>query len=104
MIAVLRMFPAKVWLGVGAVAAVLALYAGYRYQESRANRAIAEARQSNVTVGALDTVATKTTTINAETEEKSDAVEKIQGADTRLPDNFGRDLERVRRGERGSNP
>lgn len=49
---------------------------------------------------ALDTVTTKTETIRTEQKAKEDEVTKIEGSDQRLPDGFGRDLERVRRGER----
>lgn len=49
---------------------------------------------------ALDAVTTKTETIRSEQKAKEDEVAKIEGADQRLPDGFGRDLERVRRGER----
>ena len=49
---------------------------------------------------ALDTVTTKTETIRIEQKAKEDEVTKIEGADQRLPDGFGRDLERVRRSER----
>lgn len=49
---------------------------------------------------ALDTVTTKTETIRSEQGKKADEVSKIDGADQRLPDGFGADLERVRRGER----
>lgn len=49
---------------------------------------------------ALDAVTTKTETIRSEQKAKEDEVAKIEGADQRLPDGFGADLERVRRGER----
>lgn len=49
---------------------------------------------------ALDTVTTKTEAIRSEQGKKADEVSKIEGADQRLPDGFGADLERVRRGER----
>lgn len=49
---------------------------------------------------ALDAVTTKTEAIRSEQGKKADEVSKIEGADQRLPDGFGRDLERVRRGER----
>jgi hypothetical protein len=40
---------------------------------------------------------TETATIRQEQVEKQDEVKKLNGAGLRLPDNFGRDLERVRR-------
>jgi len=49
---------------------------------------------------ALDTVTTKTEAIRSEQGRKADEVSKIEGADQRLPDGFGADLERVRRGQR----
>lgn len=49
---------------------------------------------------ALDAVTTKTETIRSEQKAKEDEVQTIPGADSSLPPNFGRDLERVRRGER----
>lgn len=49
---------------------------------------------------ALDKVTTKTETIRTDQKAKEDEVAKIEGSDQRLPDGFGRDLERVRRGER----
>ena len=50
----------------------------------------------------LDRVATETPVIRQEQEEKQREAAQIQGADTPLPANFGRDLERVRRGGKHS--
>lgn len=96
--AIIRLFPPKVWLGVGVVALILALWGAYSFQKARADRAVTEARQATVTSEALDKVATKTDQIRAETKEKQDAVNEIPGSDTRLPDGYGRQLECVRRG------
>jgi len=46
----------------------------------------------------LDRVAAETPVIRDDQKKKEQAVDEIEGADARLPDNFGRDLERVRRG------
>lgn len=103
MIAILSRIPLKWWLAIGAVSLVVILYAGYRYQSARADRAVAESRQAKATTEALDKVATQTPVIRAEQAEKERAVDAIQGSDTRLPDGYGRELERVRRGERDRN-
>lgn len=96
MIAILSRVPIKVWIILGVVALVVALYGGYRYQSARADRASAEARAATATADALDTVATKTDEIQTNTQEKQRAVDEIQGSDTRLPDGYGRSLECVR--------
>lgn len=58
-------------------------------------------RNTQVATGkALDKVAAQTPVIREEQEEKQREVDEIPGADQRLPDGFGRDLERVRRGDR----
>lgn len=65
-----------------------------------AKEAIDRAQIANATGKALDTVAKETPVIRAEQEEKERAVDQIQGSDTKLPDGFGRDLQRVRDGQR----
>ena len=50
----------------------------------------------------LDRVAAETPVIRDEQEEKQREAAQIEGADAPLPDNFGRDLERVRRGGKHS--
>lgn len=50
----------------------------------------------------LDRVAAETPVIRQEQEEKQREASQIEGADTPLPDNFGRNLERVRRGGKHS--
>lgn len=101
MISFFRIFPLKVWAGIGVLVLIAALYAGYRYQEARADRAAAEARTANVTADALDKAAVKTDAIRTETQEKQREVDEIEGSDTRLPDGYGRDLQRVRDGRSG---
>ena len=99
-------FPLKTWLlvAVFAVAAIGAGWAAYQHQKARADRAEARLAPAVATGKALDRVATQTPIIRAEQEEKSRAVDDIQGADQRLPDGFGADLERVRRGGRDRHP
>jgi len=53
---------------------------------------------------ALDNVAAQTETIRTDEKEKADAVDQIPGANDRLPDDFGRNLECVRRGGECRNP
>lgn len=65
-------------------------------------RRVAEMRtERNIAVAtgeALDKVAAETPVIRQEQQEKERAVDEIEGADQRLPDGFGAELERVRRG------
>jgi len=72
--------------------------------QHRAARAEAQLVPAIATAKALDDVATETPAIRADQKEKEDEVDKIEGADARLPDGFGADLERVRRGERNNHP
>jgi hypothetical protein len=57
----------------------------------------AQATVAAATGKALDAVVTETATIRQEQVGKQNEVKKLNGAGLRLPDNFGRDLERVRR-------
>lgn len=68
----------------------------------RLKRAKSEASIATATGKALDQVASQTPAIRQDQEEKQRAVDELQGADQRLPDGFGADLERVRRGARKS--
>lgn len=61
-----------------------------------------DARVAAATGKALDKVAEQTPVIRQEQEEKQREVDQIEGSDTRLPDGYGKSLERVRRG--GGNP
>ena len=61
-------------------------------------KAKTEASIAVATGKALDKVAAETPAIRQDQEEKQRAVDELQGADQRLPDGFGADLERVRRG------
>jgi len=62
------------------------------------NRNRDDNRTQIATGKALDRVATETPVIRQEQAEKQREVDQIQGADTPLPDGFGKSLERVRRG------
>ncbi len=62
-------------------------------------------RNVSVATGkALDQVAAETPIIRQDQQEKQREVDEIQGADDRLPDGFGADLERVRRGNHSRQP
>lgn len=72
--------------------------------QHRAARAEAQLVPAVASAKALDEVATATPAIRADQKEKEDEVDKIDGADARLPDGFGAELERVRRGQRDNHP
>lgn len=55
-----------------------------------------QARTEKVAAKSLDKVATETPAIRKEQEEKQREVDNIEGSDTRLPDGYGRDLQRLR--------
>lgn len=99
----LRALPWQVKAAAAIGAAFLALWLAYSFQKARADRAVAEVRQSRVVTQELDRVAAETPLIRSEQEEKERHVDQIQGADQRLPDGFGRDLQRVRE-RRGDDP
>ena len=89
---------------IGALIVVLVfivLALSYCSEKDRLKRSKSEASVATATGKALDTVAAETPVIRQDQEEKQRAVDAIEGSDTRLPDGFGADLERVRRGERG---
>lgn len=96
MLALLRLFPLKVWAGLGVIVVALSLFAAYQYQKSRADRAEARVVDAVAVSNALETVATETPLIRQDQKEREHEVEQIPGADQRLPDGFGRDLQRVR--------
>lgn len=100
MIALLSRIPLKYWIGLGILVLIASLYGAWKWERARADRAVTEARQATVTSDTLDKVATKTDQIRVETKEKEAQVDQIEGSDTRLPDGFGRDLQRVRDGKR----
>ena len=97
-------FPLKTWLIIGAVLGAGIGWAAYQHQKARADRAEARLAPAVATGKALDRVAIQTPIIRADEEEKRRAVDQIQGADQRLPDGFGVELERVRRERRDRHP
>lgn len=86
----------KFWMTVGLVGLLLmvaAVILSMCSNNRRTDRNVAVA-----TGKALDKVATETPIIRQEQQDKQREVDELQGADQRLPDGFGADLERVRRG------
>lgn len=90
----------RVLLGVVAFCLLAVVIVTLSYCSER--RRVAEMRsERNIAVAtgeALDKVAAETPVIRQEQQEKERAVDEIEGADQRLPDGFGAELERVRRG------
>ena len=85
---------------IGCVIAALCLCFAVLTMCKSGDTARDRAQTANATGKALDTVARETPVIRQEQEEKQRAVDEIQGSDTKLPDGFGRDLQRVRDGQR----
>lgn len=84
--------------GAVALLIVAVLTLSYCSEKDRLKRARSETSIANATGKALDTVAAETPVIRQDQEEKQREVDAIEGADDRLPDGFGAELERVRRG------
>ena len=100
MMTVLRIFSPARWAmlaGTVALLVIAVLTLSWCSERDRAKRARAEATVAAATGKALDKVAAETPAIRQDQEEKQREVDEIPGADQRLPDGFGRDLERVRR-------
>ena len=93
-----RLLTLRSWLILAAVVVVVVLLVSWCADRARLKTMRGEATVAAATGKALDTVAEQTPVIRQEQAEKQREVEKIEGADQRLPDNFGRNLERVRRG------
>jgi len=91
------------WIALGIIAIVLLGVGTCTYQKHRADRAEARLAPAKASVEALDKVATETPVIRQEQAEKEREVERIEGADQRLPDGFGRELQRVRVRDKSSN-
>lgn len=88
------------WAALGAVVVLLILIVvtlSWCGERERRQRARSEASVAAATGKALDKVAKETPAIRQDQEEKQREVDRIPGADQRLPDGFGADLERVRR-------
>jgi outer membrane murein-binding lipoprotein Lpp len=92
-----RLLTLKSWLILAAVVVVAVLVLSWCSDRARIKELRAQATVAAATGKALDDVVTETAVIRQEQEEKQDEVKKLNGAGLRLPDNFGRDLERVRR-------
>jgi outer membrane murein-binding lipoprotein Lpp len=92
-----RLLTLKSWLILAAVVVAAVLLLSWCADQARIKKMRAEATVGQATGKALDRVATETPAIRQEQQEKQREVEKLNGAGLRLPDNFGRDLERVRR-------
>lgn len=80
--------------------AIVLIVLGRCSRSDEVRQARSDARVAEATGEALDRVASQTPEIRREQEERQNAVDKIEGADQRLPDGFGVELERVRRGGR----
>ena len=88
----------RAWIALGVIVLALLLTMSWCADRARLKTMRGEATVAAATGEALDTVAEQTPVIRQEQAENQREVEKIEGADQRLPDNFGRNLERVRRG------
>ena len=88
----------RAWIALGVIVLVVLLTVSWCADRARLKEMRGEATVAAATGEALDTVVTETAVIRQEQVEKQDEVKKLNGAGMRLPDNFGRDLERVRRG------
>ncbi len=87
----------RAWIALGVIVLVVLLTVSWCADRARLKEMRGEATVAAATGEALDTVVTETAVIRQEQVEKQDEVKKLNGAGMRLPDNFGRDLERVRR-------
>jgi type VI protein secretion system component VasK len=87
----------RAWIALGVIMLVVLLTVSWCADRARLKEMRGEATVAAATGEALDTVVTETAVIRQEQVEKQDEVKKLNGAGMRLPDNFGRDLERVRR-------
>ena len=94
--------PLKTWLILAFVVIVVLGLLSVRAACTAAERAKAERNVAVATGDALDKVAKDVPVIRQDQKEKEDAVENIPGADQPLPDGFGAELERLRRGGRDS--
>lgn len=87
----------RAWIVLGVIVLAVLLTVSWCADRARLKTMRGEATVAAATGEALDTVVTETAAIRQEQVEKQDEVKKLNGAGMRLPDNFGRDLERVRR-------
>ncbi len=84
----------KSWLYLLAILAALVLVTVVLARCTQAQRQ--QARTEKVAAKSLDKVATETPAIRKEQEDKQREVDNIEGSETRLPDGYGAELERLR--------
>lgn len=99
----MKILTLRAWITLGVIVLAILLTVSWCADRARLKTMRGEATVAAATGEALDTVAEQTPVIRQEQAEKQREVEKIEGADQRLPDNFGRNLERVRRGNGSGN-
>lgn len=88
----------RAWIVLGVIVLAILLTVSWCADRARLKTMRGEATVAEAVGEALDTVAEQTPVIRQEQAEKQREVEKIEGADQRLPAGFGASLERVRRG------
>jgi len=88
----------RAWIALGVIVLAILLTVSWCADRARLKTMRGEATVAAAVGEALDTVAEQTPVIRQEQAEKQREVEKIEGADQRLPAGFGASLERVRRG------
>ena len=88
----------RAWIALGVIVLAILLTVSWCADRARLKTMRGEATVAAAVGEALDTVAEQTPAIRQEQAEKQREVEKIEGADQRLPAGFGASLERVRRG------
>lgn len=94
----MKILTLRAWIALGVVVLAILLTVSWCADRARIKTMRGEATVAAATGEALDTVAEQTPVIRREQAEKQREVEKIEGADQRLPAGFGANLERVRRG------
>lgn len=92
----------RAWIALGVIVLAILLTVSWCADRARLKTMRGEATVAAATGEALDTVAEQMPVIRQEQAEKQREVEKIEGADQRLPAGFGASLERVRRGNGSS--
>lgn len=92
----------RAWIALGVIVLAILLTVSWCADRARLKTMRGEATVAAAVGEALDTVAEQTPVIRQEQAEKQREVEKIEGADQRLPAGFGASLERVRRGNGSS--
>lgn len=96
--AFLRLLPVKTWLIIALVALIVVGLVMIRGAWNAAQTARQGQNQAEAVGTQLDKVAAQTPAIRQEQAAKEREVNEIEGSDTRLPDGYGAELERVRRG------